>query len=267
MGLHEGTKHLSNMVLINRDSQRSKVMKGLNPATLKLLKHVSTATLTTQLFKRGFRNVYMQGVAPLGGVQDGNLVGPAFTLRNIPSREDLDILAVFADPDYPQRKGIETIPPGHVLVQDCRGEKGAASFGSILTTRLKVRGAAGMVSDGPVRDSGIIAAMEFPVFCTGGSAPLNLVKHHAVDINVPIGCGGVPVFPGDIIVGDVDGVVVIPLHVADGVASDAAEQERLEDFITTRIEAGSPLPGTYPPNPETKAAYERWKLDQESKAT
>ncbi|HZV59744.1 MAG TPA: hypothetical protein VFF42_05345, partial [Candidatus Eremiobacteraceae bacterium] len=103
-------------------------MNELKPETLKLLKHVSTATLTTQLFKRGFRNVFMQGVAPLGSI-NVNMVGPAFTLRNIPAREDLDVLEVFGDPEYPQRKGIETMPSGHVLVQDCRGEKSVASFG------------------------------------------------------------------------------------------------------------------------------------------
>jgi regulator of RNase E activity RraA len=234
-------------------------MDALNSATLKQLQHVSTATLTTQLFKRGFRNVFMQGVAPIGRSENGNLVGPAFTLRNIPAREDLDRLEVFADPEYAQRKGIEVIPQGYVLVQDCRGEKTVASFGSILATRLKVRGAAGLVSDGPVRDSGTIASMGFPVFCAGGSAPLNLLKHHAIDMNVPIGCGGVAVFPDDIIVGDVEGVVVIPRHLAIEVAADAAEQEQLEGFLTTLIREGSSLPGTYPPNDATKAAYEKWK--------
>src|SRR5260370_33960365 len=125
----------------------------LNPEKLKLLKSVSTATLATQLFRRGFRNLFMQGVAPLAKPNGENMVGPAYTLRNIPAREDLDVLDIFLDPENPQRKAIESVPPGYVLVQDCRGEKSAASCGSILTTRLKIRGAAGMVSDGPVRDS------------------------------------------------------------------------------------------------------------------
>lgn len=223
------------------------------------LKWVSTSTLTTQLFKRGLRNVFMQGVAALGKTENGNLVGPAFTLRNIPSREDLDVLDVFLDPENPQRKGIETAPPGSVLVQDCRGDKTAASCGSILTTRLKVRGVAGMVSDGPVRDSGVIAALGFPVFCAGASAPTNLIKHHPIDLNIPIGCGGVAVYPGDIIVGDVDGVVVIPRHLAEEVASDAAEQEQMEEFIIQKIADGAPLRGTYPPSAETKEAYIAWK--------
>lgn len=223
------------------------------------LKWVSTSTLTTQLFKRGLRNVFMQGVAALGKLENGNLVGPAFTLRNIPAREDLDVLDVFLDPENPQRKGIETAPPGSVLVQDCRGDKTAASCGSILMTRLKVRGVAGMVSDGPVRDSGVITALGFPVFCAGASAPTNLIKHHPIDLNVPIGCGGVAIYPGDVIVGDVDGVVVIPRHLAEEVAMDSAEQEQMEGFIIQKIADGAPLRGTYPPNAETKEAYMAWK--------
>jgi regulator of RNase E activity RraA len=230
----------------------------LAPETLDRLRLVSTATLTTQMFKRGFRNVFMQNVGPLTDVRV-NMVGPAFTLRNIPAREDLDHVGVFADPEHPQRKAIEVTPPGHVLVVDCRGDTRAASGGQILTTRLMKRGVAGLVSDGCIRDAGPISEMDFPVFCAGASAPLNLVVHHATDINVPIGCGGVPVFPGDIVVGDSDGVVVIPRRLADEVAADSAAQEDLETFLLERIEAGAPLRGTYPPDDATKAAYEAWK--------
>ncbi len=173
------------------------------------MQKVSTATLTTQLFKRGLRNQFMQGVRPLGRTTR-NLVGPAFTLRNIPAREDLDQVAVFGNPEHPQRKAIEVTPAGHVLVVDCRGDTRAASAGQILVTRLMVRGVAGFVSDGGVRDAGPIAAMDFPVFCSGPSAPLNLVIHHATETNVPIGCGSVAVYPLDIIVADADGVVVVP---------------------------------------------------------
>ena len=227
--------------------------------TIKRLREVSTATLCTQLFKRGFRNVYIQGIRRLTTPSGGNLVGPAFTVRNIPAREDLDQLSAFENPNHPQRKAIESVPSGHVLVIDTRGEKRVASGGQILTTRLKVRGAAGLVSDGPVRDSGEIAKMDFPVFCAGGSAPLNLIHHHAIDLNVPIGCGGVAVYPGDVIVGDEEGVVVIPAHLADEVAADAAEQEKLEVFLLERVQSGAALPGTYPPNAETRAAYEEWR--------
>jgi regulator of RNase E activity RraA len=231
----------------------------LSDKAVNSLKYVSTATIATQLFKRGFRNVFMQGVALLGKLPGDNMVGPAFTLRNIPAREDIDVLDIFTDPDHPQRKGIESVPPRYVLVQDCRGDKTVASCGSILTTRLQIRGAAGMVSDGAVRDSGVIAALDFPVFCAGASAPTNLIKHHAIDMNLPIGCGGVAVYPEDIIVGDIDGVVVIPRHLAEEVATQAAEQEHMEDFILQRVAAGAPLRGTYPPGEETRKAYLVWK--------
>ncbi len=237
---------------------------AVSDATLDQLRHVSTATLTTQLFKRGLRNVFLQGVAPLVKPAPGapNLVGPAFTLRNIPAREDLDHVGVFQDPDHPQRKAVETAPAGSVLVQDCRGERAVASVGSILALRLAKRGVAGMVSDGPVRDSGTIAALGLPIWCAGASAPLNLAKHHAVDMNVPIACGGVPVYPGDVVVADVDGVVIVPREMAADVARDAAEQEQLEVFIAKRIEEGRPLRGTYPPNEETMAAYAQWRAQQ-----
>ena len=237
-------------------------MTELSQDTLGLLRHVSVATLCTQLFKRGFRNVFIQGIARLTDPSGGNLVGPAFTMRNIPAREDLDQISAFDNPDHPQRKGIESVPPGHVLVIDCRGETRVASGGEILTTRLMVRGAAGLVSDGPVRDSGAISEMDFPVYCAGGSAPLNLIHHHAIDLNVPIGCGGVAVYPGDIMVGDDEGVAVIPRHLADAVARDAAEQEKMEAFILERIKQGVKLAGTYPPNADTRAAFEAWRKER-----
>ncbi|RZI75997.1 MAG: ribonuclease activity regulator RraA [Variovorax sp.] len=236
----------------------------LSDETRERLRHVSVATLCTQLFKRGFRNVYLQQVRRLTTPSNGNLVGPAFTMRNIPAREDIDQISAFDDPNHPQRKGIESVPPGHVLVIDCRGETRVASGGQILTTRLKVRGAAGLVSDGPVRDSGPISQMDFPVYCAGGSAPLNLIHHHAIDLNVPIGCGGVPVYPGDVMVGDDEGVVVIPHHLAEEVARDAVEQEKMETFILERIEGGARLAGTYPPNAETRAVYEAWRREQDA---
>jgi regulator of RNase E activity RraA len=229
--------------------------------TLDRLRLVSTATLTTQLFKRGLRNAFMQGVRPLGQY-GGNLVGPAFTLRNIPAREDLDSVAVFSDPEHPQRKAIEITPAGHVLVIDCRGDTRAACAGQILVMRLMQRGVAGLVGDGGIRDAGPIGAMPFPVFCAGPSAPLNLARHHAAESNVPVGCGGVAVYPGDIIVGDPDGVVVIPSGMVEEVASDATEQEELEEFLLRRVADGAALPGTYPPNEATKAAFEQWRNER-----
>ena len=237
----------------------------LSGQTLRQLRSASTATLTTQLFKRGLRNVFVQGVHRMSRAGP-SMVGEAFTLRYIPAREDLDVISVFEDPQHPQRKAIETVPAGQVLVMDCRRDARAASGGSILITRLKVRGVAGIVTDGGLRDSEAIAAMDFPVFGACASAPLNLAVHHAVDLNVPVGCGGVAVFPGDVIVGDAEGVVVIPRHLAEQVASDAAEQEIMEEFVTSEIAGGRALPGTYPPNAETMARYRIWREERKGQS-
>lgn len=222
---------------------------------------VSTATLTTQLFKRGLRNLFIQNVGLLNPAAP-RLVGEAFTLRFIPAREDLDHVGVLADPEHPQRKAIEAVPPGQVLVMDCRGDARAASGGGILITRLMMRGAAGVVTDAGIRDSAEIAALDFPVYCAGPSAPLNLAHHHAVDTNRPIACGGVPVYPGDVVVGDQDGVVVVPRHLAQEVADDALEQERLEVFVMAEIQAGKSIVGIYPPNQAMLERYQAWRAEQ-----
>lgn len=235
----------------------------LSPSILADLQRASTATITTQLFQRGFRNLFMNGLQPLNRAHC-RFAGEAVTLRNIPMREDLDRLDAHKDREHPQRKVIELVGAGQVLVVDCRGDTRAASGGNILITRLRVRGAAGMVSDGAVRDSPEIAENPFPVFVAARSANLSLVAHHAVDINVPIACAGVPVFPGDIIVGDEEGVVVVPRHLAAEIARPAAEQEELERFILEKIEGGAALPGTYPPNEATLAEYERWRAERRS---
>lgn len=238
-------------------------MTGFSPQCLERMRRVSTATLTTQMFKRGFRNIFLQGVRPLAAYGT-NLVGPAYTLRNIPAREDLDRVEGFANPEHPQRKAVETTPEGHVLVVDCRGDARVASGGQILATRLMRRGAAGIVSDGGMRDSGPIGRMPMPVYVAGSAAPLNLVHHHATDINVPIACGGVAIYPGDLMVGDADGVVCIPAHLAEEVAADAAEQEIQEEFLLSLIDGGAKLPGTYPPNEETRAKYEAWRKTRDA---
>ena len=230
----------------------------IEPEVFDWLRQASTATITTQLFQRGLRNMFLNGLLPMN-LAHCRFVGEAVTLRNIPMREDLDRLEAFRDPEHPQRKAIEVVGPGQVLVMDCRGDVRGASGGNILITRLRVRGAAALVSDGAVRDSPEIARQPFPVFVAGRSANLNLVVHHAVDINVPIGCAGVPVFPGDVVVGDEEGVVVIPRHLAAEVARPAAEQEELERFVLEKVEGGAALPGTYPPNEQTLAEYEEWR--------
>jgi regulator of RNase E activity RraA len=231
--------------------------QAVDSSTLALLNTVSTSTLTTLLYKRGFRNVFIQGARPLKTGQ--RLAGPAYTLRYIPSREDLDGIEAFRDPRHPQRMAVEEIPPGAVLVMDCRGDTSVASAGSILATRLQVRGAAGIVTDGGLRDAAGIAKLDMPAWCSGASAPTNLIRHHALDLNAPIGCGGVPVYPGDIMVGDDDGVVCIPAHLADEVARDAVEMERFEEFVLEEVARGVSIIGLYPPTaPETRTRYEAW---------
>lgn len=220
---------------------------------------VSTATLTTALFKRGFRNTFMQDVHPLNPATC-RMAGPAYTLRLIPAREDLDHLAVYEDPRHPQRHAVETMPAGQVLVIDSRRDAHAASAGGILAMRLKVRGVAGMVTDGGFRDSPEIAAMDFPAYHQRPSAPTSLIHHHAADTGLPVGCGGVAVFPGDWIVGDAEGVVVVPAGIAAAVAAEAAAMTEFESFVEREVAGGRPTVGLYPPNAATRAEYEAYRL-------
>ncbi|KAI3590842.1 Demethylmenaquinone methyltransferase-like protein [Cupriavidus sp. U2] len=213
------------------------------------LKTVSTATLCTALFKRGLRNQFIQDVRPLNP-DAGTMVGEAFTLRYIPAREDLNPITVFQDPNHPQRQAIEQCPPGAVLVIDSRKDARAASAGSILVTRLMQRGGAGIVTDGGFRDSPEIAQMAMPAYHHRPSAPTNLTLHQALEFNVPIGCGDVAVFPGDVIVGDAEGVVVIPWHIAEEIAAEAVEMTAFEDFVTEEVRNGRSIIGLYPPTTE-----------------
>lgn len=225
----------------------------MNPETRRRLERASTASLATLLFKRGLRNQFIQDAPRLGGRR--KLVGPVTTLRYIPAREDLNTIEVFSDPSHPQRHAVDTIPEGNVLVMDCRRDARAASAGGILATRLEVRGCAGLVTDGGLRDADDIAALDMPSYCARPSAPTNLTLHHAIDIDVPIGCGGVAVFPGDIAVGDGDGVMIVPAELADEIAEDAAGMERFEAFVQEEVRAGASIIGLYPPNEETRARF------------
>lgn len=225
---------------------------------------VSTATLTTALFKRGLRNTFVQGARPLNP-RTCAMAGPAFTLRYIPAREDIDTLAVFGDPRHPQRHAVETIPPGAVMVIDSRGDSRAASAGGILVKRMMVRGAVGIVTDGGLRDSADIAAMGFPAFCRAPSAPTNLIHHHAVDIDVPVGCGGVAVYPGDWVVGDAEGVVVIPADLVEEVADDAVEMTAFEAWVDEQVAAGRSIIGLYPANEATRTEFEAAKAAKKAK--
>ncbi len=225
----------------------------LSAATRDKYMRVSTATLCTALFKRGLRQQFIQDVRPLNASLP-NMVGEAFTLRYIPAREDLNGIGVFQDREHPQRQAVERCPPGAVFVIDSRKDARAASAGGILITRLMVRGAAGIVTDGGFRDSPDIARLSMPAYHTRPSAPTNITLHHAIDINVPIGCGDAPVFPGDIIVGDAEGVIVIPAHLANEVADEATEMTAFEDFVQERVLAGQSILGLYPPTDESNKA-------------
>lgn len=234
-------------------------MSDVSHETIEKLRGVSVATLATALFKRGLRNQVIQDVRPVG--QKGrNMVGPAFTLRYMPAREDRNTLAEFRNPEHPQRHAIETCPPGHVLVMDSRKTATAASAGDILITRLMVRGGAGVVTDGGFRDAMSIAKLDMPAYHSRPSSPTNLTINEAIDINVPIGCGDAPVFPGDIIVGDDDSVIVIPAHLADEIAAEAVEMTAYEDFVVEQVKGGASIIGLYPATQEENLAkFAEWR--------
>jgi regulator of RNase E activity RraA len=232
----------------------------LSEATRQKLLAVTTATLTSCLFKRGFRNLWMQGVHPIN--PHLRMCGPAFTLRTIPAREDLDAMGGYADPEHPQRKAIETCPPGHVLVVDSRKDARAASGGDILLTRLMIRGCAGAVTDGGFRDTPAIQKIEFPVYHARPSAPTAPILHHSADIGLPIGCGDVPVYPGDIVVGDGEGVIVVPAHLAEEVADEAFEMTIYEDFVEEKVREGRRLPGLYPASDASREEFKVWRKAQ-----
>ena len=229
----------------------------LSAETVRNFLYASTATVSMQMLKRGFRNTAINGAKPLNP-KATRLVGPAYTLRYIPGREDLDRPPTPADPPSAQRQAIEGTPAGHVLVIGTEGNIGAGTLGDILALRLKVRGVAGVLSDGAMRDTPVIAKMDFPVFCTAAAAPPSMTRLHPVETQTPVGICGVAVYPGDVIVADEDGAIVVPRHLADEVARDSFEQERLEKFVAIRVGKGIPIPGTYPPNDETRALYQAW---------
>ncbi len=232
---------------------------ALKPETREKLRLVSTPTLATALYKRGLRQQFIQDVRPLSPLHT-SMVGEAFTLRYMPAREDLNPLSVFRNREHLQRKAIEECPPGAVLMIDSRKNPRAASAGGILVTRLMVRGAAGIVTDGGFRDSAEIAGLGFPAFHTRPSAPTNLTLHQAVEINGPIGCGDAPVFPGDVIVGDADGVIVLPAELADELADEATEMTAYEDFVTAEVHGGRSILGLYPAtDPQALADFAEWR--------
>lgn len=223
---------------------------------------VSVATLATALYKRGLRNQVIQEVGPVSR-KGQNMVGPAFTLRYMPAREDRNSLAEFRNSEHPQRVAIETCPAGHVLVMDSRKDARAASAGDILITRLMVRGGAGVVTDGGFRDAATIGELQIPAYHRRPSSPTNLTLHEAIEINGPIGCGDVAVFPGDVIVGDDDCVIVVPAEIAAEVADEAVEMTAYEDFVVEKVKGGETIIGLYPrTKDEHLQAFEAWRREQ-----
>ena len=235
---------------------------NLNAEVREILARVGVATLTTCLLKRGLRSRLIAGVSPINA-DAASMVGPAFTLRFIPAREDIDTLQAYGDDRHVQRRAMEECPPGHVLVIDAGGSTAAASAGDIMVGRLKARGAAGAVSDGGFRDTPDIAALGFPVFHTAPAPPSSPIALHPADLGLPIGCGGVAVYPGDIVVGDREGVVVIPAALAAEIAGEAAEMTEYEAFAAAKVAEGRSIFGLYPAGEAALAEYATLRKRQE----
>jgi regulator of RNase E activity RraA len=227
---------------------------------LEKLSKVSTATVTGMLLKLGIRNTFMEGVYPL--CPDKILVGQAFTLRCLPKREDIE-QARGAIP-RPQRQAVESVGPGEVLVVEARGHLGCGTAGDILVTRIKVRGAAGFVTDGALRDTPYIRTMDYPVYVAGANAQPSTRDLTDIAINEPIACGGVAVLPGDVILGDGDGIAVIPVRYVRQIADEGWEKERLEVYIRSQVEQGVSTFVAYPPTEEFMAQYREWCASQDA---
>ena len=222
------------------------------------LASITTATITTVLLKKGLRNVWMRGTRPLKPGQP-RIVGPAFTLRFVPAREDLATPASWSNP-ISTRAAIEAMPAGCIAVVDAMGVADAGIFGDILCARMQKRGVAALVTDGVVRDVAGVLATGLPVWCAGAAAPPSVAGLTFVGWGEPVGCGGVAVFPDDVVVVDEDGAVLIPAAFLADVVGEAQEQERLESWIMDEVNRDAALPGLYPPNTENRARYEEWKL-------
>jgi regulator of RNase E activity RraA len=225
----------------------------LDPAVIDILSKVTTATLTTVLLKKGLRNVWLRGTKPIRAGQP-RLVGRAFTLRFVPAREDLATPESWSNP-ISTRAAIEAMPPGCIAVVDSMGVTDAGIFGDILCARMAKKNIAALVTDGVVRDIAGVLATGLPLWCNGAASPPSVAGLTFVNWQEPIGCGGVAVFPGDVIVVDDDGAVLIPANILQDVLLLAQEQERLENWIMSEVENGAALPGLYPPNAENKARY------------
>jgi regulator of RNase E activity RraA len=225
------------------------------------LRRVTTGTITTMLLKKGIRRCWMHGPMPLGGDGGRRIVGPAFTMRFIPVREDLATPESWSKP-ISTRGAIEAMPEGCIAVADAMGVTTAGIFGDILTMRMQRRNVAALVTDGVIRDKAGVLASQLPTWCAGVAAPATVNGLTFVGWGEPIGCGGCAIFPGDVIVCDDDGAVVIPQNLAEFVAEEGEEHERMETYIVSEVEKGAKLPGLYPMNEEAKARYGAWKKNR-----
>ena len=224
----------------------------------KIFLNSSVATICTALFKKGLKNQFIQGVSRLNSKLP-NMVGLAYTVRYIPAREDLNSIEVFKNPKHPQRVAIEECPKDYVLIFDSRQDPRAASAGAILITRLMVRGCAGVVTDGGFRDTVEIENLNFPAYHNRPSSPTNLTLHQAIDVNIPIGCGDVAVWPNDLIVGDNEGVVVIPNQIIQEISNEVKSMTIYEDYVIDKVRKGASIVGLYPLTEESeKKAFENW---------
>jgi regulator of RNase E activity RraA len=229
----------------------------LDPKLAQTLSTVSTATITTVLLKKGLRNVWLRGPKPLRPGQK-RLVGRAFTMRFVPAREDLATPESWSSPRS-TRAAIEDMPSGCITVVDAMGVTDAGIFGDILCARMAKRGVAALVTDGVLRDVAGVTGTGLPVWCQGWAAPPSVAGLTFVNWQEPIACGGVAIFPDDVIMADDDGAVVIPQKLVEEVAELAHEQERMEEWIMSEVDKGAALPGLYPPNADNKARYEQWR--------
>lgn len=221
------------------------------------LMHVGTANVANALLKRGFRNVYLLGIQPLSPDQ-AQLVGPAYTLRFMPAREDLDTMANYGRSDNKHRRAIEECPPGAVLVIDAMGATRSAAMGDMMAARLQVRGVAGVVTDGGYRDAPAIHGIGLPCYQQRSAPPATPIAMHPVELNGPVGCAGVAVYPGDVIVGDGEGVVAIPRVLADEISREALDAAQYEAFAARHIARGRSIFGLFPATPESREEYEQW---------
>jgi regulator of RNase E activity RraA len=233
------------------------IVAPLPDATRDKLARSGASNLSNSLLKRGLRNTFLLRLQPLSPAQPV-MVGPAFTLRFIPAREDLDSMALYQREDSLHRRAIEECPPGAVLVMSTGGDTRVGCMGDMMALRLRVRGVAGVVTDGGFRDSPGIVTTGLPCFQRESSGPATPIALHPVEFNSPIGCAGVAVYPGDILVGDAEGVVCVPRHLADEVAEEAFAAVQYEEFVAAHLQRGRSIFGLFPATPDSKAEYERW---------